>query len=258
VEKRAGEVMGRKVVISFGRYNPPTIGHGKLFDTMAAVAQKQQADMRIYATHTQDKKKNPLAYDDKINFLRLSFPKYKKNIVVSEAKTIFAVLEELVKKGYSDMFLVVGDDRMDEFRKLVKIDLFNADHPHKINSFKVVSAGERDPDSEDAVEAMSSSKLRELAAKGDFKNFSAGVSKTLSKEDVKRLFNLVRSGLQINTKEERSMKEEKDPGFDPAGNQSRLWQTFRKWYMVDEEAPKELPKKKKASKKQKKGMKSKE
>lgn len=280
-----------KAVISFGRYNPPTIGHSKLFDSMSALSQKNKADMKIFASHTQDKKKNPLSYKDKIKFLKWSFPKYKNNIVQTDSRTIFDVLVELVDSGYDDITLVVGQDRVNEFRKLVDVKRFNADNENKISNFKVVSAGDRDPDSDDAVEAMSASKLRDFAKNGDLKNFSRGVSDSLSKEAITSLFNLIRKGMQINNSEELHMKEEKesviksiyvlnkagekfnlklvkcrknnlvvlyvddvqidefptekeaheygvmlvkdefkDPGLDPNGNKSRMWQTFRKWF----------------------------
>ena len=45
------------LTVAFGRFNPPTVGHGKLL----AAAQKaaQGEDMKIYPSRSQDPKKNP-------------------------------------------------------------------------------------------------------------------------------------------------------------------------------------------------------
>ena len=56
--------------------------------------------------------------------------------------------------------------------------------PFTFNSFKFVSAGDRDPDSE-GVEGMSASKLRKLAAEGNFEEFKAGMAESVP-EDIKQ------------------------------------------------------------------------
>ena len=49
-------------VLSFGRMNPPTIGHQKLMKKIVEVAQKENASPMLFLSHSQDKKKNPLSY----------------------------------------------------------------------------------------------------------------------------------------------------------------------------------------------------
>lgn len=53
-------------VFTFGRFNPPTIGHGKLLDKVASV--RPDAKYYVFVSHTQDAKKNPLDYETKISF----------------------------------------------------------------------------------------------------------------------------------------------------------------------------------------------
>jgi FAD synthase len=55
-------------VVTFGRFNPPTIGHQKLVDKVVAVAKAKRAIPLVYASHSSDKKKNPLSYDSKIKY----------------------------------------------------------------------------------------------------------------------------------------------------------------------------------------------
>jgi hypothetical protein len=52
------------IYFTFGRMNPPTIGHGKLLDVLAAKAGRNP--YKIFLSQSQDPKKNPLSYTDKI------------------------------------------------------------------------------------------------------------------------------------------------------------------------------------------------
>ena len=42
----------KKLVFTFGRMNPPTIGHEKLANKIKEVARKENANPRIYLSHT--------------------------------------------------------------------------------------------------------------------------------------------------------------------------------------------------------------
>ncbi len=182
------EELGKTAVISWGRMNPPTIGHEKLAKKVAATAKANGGTPIIYLSHSQDAKKNPLSYEDKYMFARAAFgPMIQK----SNAKTIIQVMQELDKK-YSDVILVVGADRIVEFETL--LNKYNG-RDFKLNSIKVVSAGERDPDAE-GVEGMSASKMRAAAASGDDAAFKSGLPKKLQKLG-QEVYDMVRAGMKI-------------------------------------------------------------
>lgn len=147
------------VVFSFGRMNPPTIGHEKLVDKVRSVARLESGDPFVYLSHSQDKNKNPLDYLDKIKFAQSAFGKI---MVRSKSNTITKVMQELEKK-YSDVILVVGSDRVEGMRDL--LEKYNG-KDYNFNSIKVVSAGERDADADD-VSGMSASKMREAVTVTD-------------------------------------------------------------------------------------------
>jgi hypothetical protein len=63
-------------------------------------------------------------------------------------------------------------------------------------AINVVSAGERDPDSDD-VSGMSASKLRQAAAMGDFETFRKGTPKNLDDESTQQLFRTLRKSMKI-------------------------------------------------------------
>jgi hypothetical protein len=182
------EELGKTAVISWGRMNPPTIGHEKLANKVAATAKANGGTPIIYLSHSQDAKKNPLSYEDKYMFARAAFgPMIQK----SNAKTIIQVMQELDKK-YTDIILVVGADRIVEFETL--LNKYNG-RDFKLNSIKVVSAGERDPDAE-GVEGMSASKMRAAAASGDDAAFKSGLPKKLQSLG-QEVYDMVRAGMKI-------------------------------------------------------------
>jgi nicotinic acid mononucleotide adenylyltransferase len=182
------EATSKTVVVSWGRMNPPTIGHEKLANKVASTAKANNAVPIVYLTHSQDAKKNPLSYEDKYMFARAAFGSMMQK---SNAKTIIQVMQELQKK-FTDVILVAGADRVKEFETL--LNKYNG-KDFTLNSIKVVSAGERDPDAE-GVEGMSASKMRAAAAAGDEAAFKSGLPKKLQRLS-KEVYDMVRSGMKI-------------------------------------------------------------
>ena len=187
VEKTKGTL-----TIAFGRFNPPTTGHEKLLDTVASSSDDN--DYMIVPSRTQDKKKNPLDADTKVSVMQKMFPKHKDKIVNdANNKTIFDVLKKAHTDGYANVRILGGADRVKEFEKLTSNyngKLYNFDN------VEVVSAGARDPDSDD-VTGMSASKQRKAAAEGDIKTFMKGVPKSLSQKDAEELFKKIRTAMNI-------------------------------------------------------------
>ena len=71
------------VYFTFGRMNPPTIGHGKLLDKLAKTA-GGKSPFRVYLSQSQDSKSNPLSYIDKVKIARKMFPRYGRNIMLNK------------------------------------------------------------------------------------------------------------------------------------------------------------------------------
>ena len=185
------------VVLSFGRMNPITSGHQKLVDKLESVARRKKATPELYLSHSHDKKKNPLTYDDKIRYAQKAFGKVVKK---SRSKTIMQVLAELDSK-YTEAYIVVGSDRLEEFDKLVQ--KYNG-KDYNYDKLEVISAGERDPDADD-VSGMSGSKLRQLAVDGNYKKFRQGVPRKFTDAMAKEVYDKIREWAGIN--EEMSLQE---------------------------------------------------
>ena len=191
----------KKVTITFGRMNPPTVGHEKLVSKLIAVAKQKSSEPRVYLSHSQNPRKDPLSYKQKIKFARSAFGRVVKP---SGERNIVGIMKSLEKEGFTDVTLVVGSDRVSEFRTF--LNKYNKKE-FTFNTITVVSAGERDPDAE-GVSGMSASKMRSLAKSGDEKSFSAGAPSNLSASEKKSLYKDVRKSMNI--KEEKEKKIEDD------------------------------------------------
>jgi|TARA_B110000858_G_scaffold171438_1_gene201943 hypothetical protein len=185
------------VFFSFGRMNPPTIGHGKLLDAMAKAAGKNP--YRMYLSQSAEPKKNPLSYKDKIKTVRKMFPRHARNVLLAaKIKNIFQVVQQLYDDGFRKIIMVVGSDRIREFDALInKYNGKKGAHGfYNFSDIKVISAGDRDPDAEGAS-GMSASKMRAAASSNDFTAFSQGLPKQFSNAEAKKLFNNVRKGMGL-------------------------------------------------------------
>lgn len=189
---------------TFGRMNPPTIGHGKLLDKLSTTSGKNP--YFIYLSQSQDAKKNPLSYSDKVKHARKMFPKHARSILINKSVRVpIDIMVDLYNKGFNNVVMVVGSDRVREFEVLLnKYNNQKARHGfYNFESIKVISAGDRDPDA-DGVEGMSASKQRANAADNDFTTFSQGLPKEVSNRDARKLFNDVRAGMGL--KEQNTFK----------------------------------------------------
>ena len=172
-------------VFTFGRMNPPTIGHKKLVDKVAAVAKTASAKNYVFLSHTQNNKKDPLNYDQKIKYAKKAFG---NSVTKSRSKTVIQVMQELEKMGHQHVIMVVGSDRVSDFDTLLQ--KYNG-KDFKFSSIQVISAGERDPDAE-GVSGMSASKMRAAAQAGNESQFKKGLPPKLRSVSNK-LFNDIRS-----------------------------------------------------------------
>ena len=210
--EESGEISDT-LTLAFGRFNPPTVGHGKLL----AAAKKAAAggDLKIYPSRTQDAKKNPLDPDMKVSYMKKMFPEYEENIVNDdEMKSIFNVLVTASEQGYGNVNIIVGSDGQSEFENLAQ--KYNGEL-YDFNLIRVISAGVRDADAE-GVEGMSASKMRKAVIDDDFESFRKGTPKDLDDGDTQALFDAVRQGMGVKRKKaEVTEMWEIAPEIDPRG-----------------------------------------
>jgi len=184
----------RIVAFTFGRFNPPTIGHQKLMNKVKSSAR----EYKIYLSRSEDPKKNPLGAREKLTLMKKMFPEHSRNIELNPSNNVLDILTKLYD-DYHRVIMVVGSDRVREFDNLLK-RYNNVKSRHGYYYFediKVISAGERDPDAEGA-EGMSASKMRAAAAKGDLEAFKKGLpGRYRGGRDAETLMKQVRVGMKL-------------------------------------------------------------
>ena len=217
-DEQTAEVMGMPssegVVVVFGRFNPPTVGHQKLLDAAGSEASRLGYDLKIYPSRSVDAKKNPLQPGAKIEYMKKMFSDYEENIKDDpNARTIFDVLIAASNLAYKAVTIVVGQDRLSEFQSLAQ--KYNGDL-YEFEEIKVISAGTRDADAE-GLEGMSASKMRAAAAEDDFKAFAKGIP-NIGNMEKKNLYNILQKNMGV--KKTEIAKEDTwqhAPKLDPFG-----------------------------------------
>ena len=186
-------------VFAFGRFNPPTIGHQKLIETVLQTAEKANGKAYLFLSHKQNNKTDPLNFAEKQAYIQQFYPKLA--VGDAGANTIIKALQKIQAEGRTRIIMVAGSDRVEEFQKLLnqyngKPDKAGNDL-YKFDSIDVVNAGQRDPDAE-GVSGASASKARELANKGqehEFTKIAMGGNKS------KFIYNKIQDALGVTIDE---------------------------------------------------------
>ena len=98
--------MKESVVFTYGRFNPPHLGHKMMIEEMMKLKKK----VVVVVSHSQDNKKNPLAVSDKVKILKTWFPNL--DVRASSKTTSIAKIAENFNE---DSVMVVGEDRAKAF-----------------------------------------------------------------------------------------------------------------------------------------------
>lgn len=126
----------RHAVISFVRMNPISKGHVGHVNFVKNLAIEHGADPMIFLSPSEGDHRNPLSYKDKFKYARKAFGSV---IQKHNHKNILDVLKHL-NKSYNHMNVVVGDDKHEEYGKLLQH--FNGKH-FNYEKLKVHTSGAR-------------------------------------------------------------------------------------------------------------------
>jgi hypothetical protein len=192
--------MNSIVVCTFGRFNPPTIGHEKLINKVAEIARRERADYYIFPSPSGGKVKDPLELGVKVKYMKKMFPSHASQIVFDKSiNTPWKMMTYLnVNLNYRNVIMVAGSDRVPEYESKLSKDNGRVDTPTPFRFGEMIfeSAGERDPDA-DGAEGMSASKMRAAAKDLKTKDFASGIPNTLTLEEKLDLMHLVRGGMGL-------------------------------------------------------------
>ena len=192
----------KHIVFSYGRMNPPTAGHSKVVDKVKSHAEKIGANHSVIVSHSQNSKTDPLHHEHKKEYLRHIHPDVNFEHSTKEHPHFLAQLKKFNQEGHSHATMVVGSDRVKDFKSLAHKYNGKEYNYKKIN---ILSAGHRDPDAE-GVAGISGTKMRNHASGNDYKSFKAGLHANHSDEHARKLFKATRQGMNLQ-KEEVGMKD---------------------------------------------------
>jgi len=128
---------------TMGRFNPPTMGHGMLLDKVSKAAGKNP--YKIFVSQSNDAKKNPLGYKDKIKFVRKMFPKHARSVMMdTSVKTPIDAAVKLYNEGYKSVVMMADADRTREYEIL--LNRYNGKEArHGFYNFKSIKCGRQRP-----------------------------------------------------------------------------------------------------------------
>ena len=184
----------KRIVIAFGRFNPPTTGHALLIAFLTKTANRLGADARVYASPTTDAKKNPLPFREKVRFLRQLFPRVTFNDNPA-LNTPFSAYADASKAGYKDITVIVGADRVRDFEKMGAYLLpagsskYNTAKHIDVSQYRVLAIPR-------GAGAISATLMRGYAVANDFRSFLAGTPGQ-NATIAKKIFTSVRRHMRI-------------------------------------------------------------
>jgi len=191
-EQQQEQVKG--IVILLGRFNPPSKNHEALLAAGYSQSTRRGFEYRIYPSRIQDGDLNPLNSQLKISYMKSMFSKYADYIVDSDSiKTIFDALGSVYSDGFTDVVIVVGQDRLGEFQSLAHK---GEGQNYQFNNIEVVSSGVKDPDSD--VESIgSSAMMRTAAAMNDYEKFSSGLPPSMKITEKEKMFSSIVKSMKV-------------------------------------------------------------
>ena len=130
-----------RAIFTYGRFNPPTMGHDVLINKLKSIAGGDA--VFVFASQSNDPSRNPFDYKTKTKYMKKAF----QGVTVVDSpkiKNMFDAIEMLGKK-HDEVVMVVGGDRLASIKRSVPVSAKRMG----IN-LKVISAGARDPDAEGA------------------------------------------------------------------------------------------------------------
>ena len=184
-------------VFTYGRFNPPTKGHGFLFREIVRQAAAMNATPVIVVSHSNASKKNPLTAEEKMSVIKQVFPKVVV-LASSPTRLIGPIVKDLVDKyGNKPGLMLLGSDRVAGMSFLKKIYGINISQVGE-NRNSAASAANAGPAR--SLKQISGTRTRETAMRKIAANYSQAqkradfrfqslLGNTLSSPEINKVMN---------------------------------------------------------------------
>ena len=101
------------VVFTYGRFNPPHLGHKMMIEEIINKARKMKKIPVVIVSHTTGNPRNPVSVSNKLRILRQWFPEVT---FLSSSKNLS--LGKISENFSPNSMMVVGENRKDAFKYL--------------------------------------------------------------------------------------------------------------------------------------------
>ena len=187
---------GPGIVITFAKFNPPSIGHEQLLDEVESQSKELDCEYRIYPSRTSDNTQNPLEFKTKYNILKYVFPKHADSIIndSENGDNIYDILTSLHEEGFHHVIIVCPEESAKKYEKVSQ--KYNGS-VYDFYGVEVVSVSMADPDTDKAEDVVTSSIMRKAALENDYETFKDGLPGKLSKKECRAVYMQVRKSLNL-------------------------------------------------------------
>jgi hypothetical protein len=171
-----------KAFFTFGRYQPPTIGHFSLINQMITQAEAHGADAYVFASSKHEPgtmaSRWPLNVGTKYDLFKRKYPNPSDLAIITVAPTAFAAIAALREAGYTDITAFFGSDQVipsAENPKPLGQSIAHAKLKDGETPVQVVAIT-RDQAMGNSPVGMSGTKMRQAAAAANLPRFAAGLN----------------------------------------------------------------------------------
>ena len=180
----------QKIFITYGRFQPVTWGHENSFNAIKSAANKAGCDYRIFISHKQEPKENPLSQQDKLMWMKLLLPQHASKILAinpsdpQKCIRYCMTASRDIAHDYDECVYMVGSDRVNAMQYLHNYNGCNPNHKSvdfSMKHFEIQSTGSRDPDGK--TFSISGTKMRNWARSRDIDEFKKGLPKKHNLKD---------------------------------------------------------------------------
>ena len=180
----------QKIFITYGRFQPVTWGHENSFNAVQSAAQSAGCDYRIFISHKQEPKENPLSQGDKLAWMKLLLPQHAKKILAinpsdpQKCVRYCMTASRDIAHDYDECVYMVGSDRVNAMQYLHNYNGCNPNHKSvdfSMKHFEIQSTGSRDADGK--TFSISGTKMRNWARSRDIDEFKKGLPKSNKLKD---------------------------------------------------------------------------
>lgn len=178
-------------VVAWGRMNPPTVGHARLVERVAELAEDVGGYPMLFLSPTVGVK-NPLTLNERLDLVTDAFGDF---VNIEEAESVVDPISLLkyVSEHFDRVVVVTGEEHKADYER------FFRDYNGKEFTFEScqVTTMTREKGSESLDESISATQMREYALNQDIEKFTAGLPQAL-KMDADHIMERVAFGIALN------------------------------------------------------------